>query len=557
VPTSRGGSKKRCARHEQTAYNVAVKPTIGFIGLGLMGRPMAHNVLKAGFPLIVHSRSAPPVDELVAAGARRAESPAGIARHATRIITMLPDTPDVERVLEGADGVFGAVQPGTILIDCSSISPAAAVRLATLAREAGAEMLDAPVSGGEIGAISGTLSIMCGGDAQAFDAVKPILDAMGNPERVIPVGDSGAGQITKVCNQIVIGGARGGQRSLHAGDQGRPRQGRHGLFGARHGPLRVGGHRPRDAPRVRPQVDPLKATPMQRMHLTTLLIAVMLLPLGSAGAQPGKKVFISADMEGISGISGSDQLSAAGSEYNRSRKMMADDVNAAIRGARRGGATEIVVNDSHGSMRNLRLEDLEPDVHLISHSFKKSGMMEGLDESFGAALFIGYHAKAGHPTGVFAHTGSGVVRDVRVNGQSLGEGGLNTMVAAWYGVPVVLVTGDDIAVAQVAEVATGAKTVAVKRAINPRAVELRPFRVVHQEIEDAAFAGVRGATRITPQRAASYRVEVQFQDVAIPEVAANLPTMERPAPDTIAFTSDAMPRAYTLIRLLYRYINPD
>ena len=274
-------------------------------------------------------------------------------------------------------------------------------------------------------------------------------------------------------------------------------------------------------------------------------------------AQGGKKVFISADMEGISGISASDQLSAAGAEYNRSRKLMADDVNAAVRGARRGGATEIVVNDSHGSMRNLRLEDLDPQVRLISHSFKKSGMMEGLDESFAAVVFVGYHAKAGHPAGVFAHTGSGVVRDVRVNGQSLGEGGLNTMVAAWYGVPVVAVTGDDVAVKQVAEVATLAKTVAVKRAINPRAVELRPFREVHGEIEEAVFAGVRDARKIPPQRAASYRVEVQFQDVSIPEVAQNLPAMERPSPDTIAFTSDAIPRAYTLIRLLYRYLNPD
>ena len=197
--------------------------------------------------------------------------------------------------------------------------------------------------------------------------------------------------------------------------------------------------------------------------------------LGPA-AHGGKKVFISADMEGISGISGADQLSAAGAEYGRSRKMMADDVNAAIRGARAGGATTVVVNDSHGSMRNLRLEDLEQGVHLISHSFKQSGMMEGLDESFDAVIFVGYHAKAGHPGGLFAHTGSGVVRDVRVNGQSLGEGGLNATVAAWYGVPVALVTGDDVAVKQVAEVATSAKIVAVKRAINPRAVELRPFR---------------------------------------------------------------------------------
>ena len=127
-------------------------------------------------------------------------------------------------------------------------------------------------------------------------------------------------------------------------------------------------------------------------------------------------------------------------------------------------------------------------------------MMEGLDESFDAVIFIGYHAKAGNPGGLFAHTGSGVVRDVRVNGESLGEGGLNTMVAAWYGVPVALVTGDDVAVKQVAEVATSAKTVAVKRAINPRAVELRPFAAVHGEIEEAAYLGVRDAKKFQQRR---------------------------------------------------------
>jgi 2-hydroxy-3-oxopropionate reductase len=181
--------------------------TVGFIGLGLMGKPMAKNLLKKGFPLVVHSRSAPPVDELVGAGATRATSPADVARRARRILTMLPDSPDVEQVLEGPDGIFQGLQPGTILIDSSSISPAVARRLAAAAAARGATMLDAPVSGGEIGAIGGTLSIMVGGDAAAFTEVRPILEAMGNPERIIRIGDAGAGQICKVCNQMVIGGA--------------------------------------------------------------------------------------------------------------------------------------------------------------------------------------------------------------------------------------------------------------------------------------------------------------------------------------------------------------
>lgn len=181
--------------------------TVGFIGLGLMGRPMAKNLLKAGYAVVAHSRSQGPVDDVVSAGAERANSPAEVARKATRIITMVPDSPDVERVLEGENGVFSAMQRGTILIDMSTIAPAVARRLAARAKALGATMLDAPVSGGEIGAVNASLSIMVGGDADAFATVKPILDSMGNAERVIRIGDSGAGQTCKVCNQMVIGGA--------------------------------------------------------------------------------------------------------------------------------------------------------------------------------------------------------------------------------------------------------------------------------------------------------------------------------------------------------------
>lgn len=295
---------------------------------------------------------------------------------------------------------------------------------------------------------------------------------------------------------------------------------------------------------------------MQKILLLGAVLFIQTLTPLHAQAAP-KKVFISADMEGISGVIGPDQLAAGGAEYDRSRLLMAGDVNAAIRGARAGGATRIVVNDSHGSMRNLRIEDLEDGVQLISHSFKRYGMMEGLDDSFDAAIFIGYHTRAGSPEGIFAHTGSGIVRDVRVNGKSLGEGGLNTLVASWYGVPVVLVTGDDAAVGEVGGIATGARKVAVKRAINPRAAELRPLADVHREIEGEAREAVAAAARLEYRRENAYIVEVQFNDLLIPQVAEILPEMERPAPDTIRFTVAEMPRAYALIRLLYRYIDPD
>jgi 2-hydroxy-3-oxopropionate reductase len=180
--------------------------TLGFIGLGVMGRPMALNLLKRGFSVVVFSRSRGPVDTVVAQGAARAESPADVARQATCVITMLPDGPDVEEVLTSPNGVFAGIRPGSVLIDMSTIAPATARRLAAAASAHEATMLDAPVSGGEIGAIDGTLSIMVGGDAQALERVRPVLAAMGNPERIIHIGESGAGQICKACNQLVIGG---------------------------------------------------------------------------------------------------------------------------------------------------------------------------------------------------------------------------------------------------------------------------------------------------------------------------------------------------------------
>jgi 2-hydroxy-3-oxopropionate reductase len=186
----------------------AMTETVGFIGLGLMGKPMAKHLVAKGYTLVVHNRSRPAVEELRAAGATAAAGPAAVARQATVVITMLPDTPDVEHVLTGPDSVLAGLQAGSIVIDMSSISPVATQRLAAQVSAAGGTMLDAPVSGGEIGAVNATLSIMVGGDAQALARVRPILACMGNPDRIVHVGTQpGSGQICKVCNQVAIGGA--------------------------------------------------------------------------------------------------------------------------------------------------------------------------------------------------------------------------------------------------------------------------------------------------------------------------------------------------------------
>jgi 2-hydroxy-3-oxopropionate reductase len=180
-----------------------VPEQVGFIGLGIMGRPMAGNLLKSGIPLVVHSRSTAGVDALVAQGATRADSPAAVAAACTVIITMLPDTPDVEGVLFGASGVREGATEGSLLIDMSSIDPLPTRAFAERLAAGGVDMLDAPVSGGERGAIDATLSIMVGGDEAAFQRAMPVFELLG--AKIVHVGPSGAGQITKACNQLVVG----------------------------------------------------------------------------------------------------------------------------------------------------------------------------------------------------------------------------------------------------------------------------------------------------------------------------------------------------------------
>jgi len=178
-------------------------PIIGFIGLGIMGKPMARNLIKAGYSLIAHNRSRGVVEELGKEGAQAATSPQEVATQSEVVITMLPDSPDVELVYTGEQGVFTGAKPGALLVDMSSISPVVARKLAAKADKLGCEMLDAPVSGGEAGAISGALSIMIGGKAHAVERAMPIFQVLG--KNIVHVGDAGAGQVTKAANQMVVG----------------------------------------------------------------------------------------------------------------------------------------------------------------------------------------------------------------------------------------------------------------------------------------------------------------------------------------------------------------
>jgi 2-hydroxy-3-oxopropionate reductase len=176
--------------------------TIGFIGLGIMGRPMARNLIKAGYPLVVHSRSRGPVDDLVKAGAKAASSPKDVASQCDVLITMLPNSPDVEQVALGKDGIIEGARNGLIFVDMSTISPIVSQKVGKALAAKGVKMLDGPVSGGEKGAIDAALSIMVGGEKATFDAVLPIFQAMGRT--ITLLGPLGFGGFTKLANQIIV-----------------------------------------------------------------------------------------------------------------------------------------------------------------------------------------------------------------------------------------------------------------------------------------------------------------------------------------------------------------
>jgi 2-hydroxy-3-oxopropionate reductase len=175
---------------------------VGFVGLGIMGKPMARNLMQAGYELVVHNRTMEKAEELASEGATAAGSPREVAKESGIVITMLPGPHEVEEVVAGEEGLLKEAKEGSLIVDMSTSSPVLARELAHAARKKGVRMLDAPVSGGDVGAERGTLSIMVGGAKQDFESAEPLFDVMG--ETVVHVGESGAGQVVKACNQIVV-----------------------------------------------------------------------------------------------------------------------------------------------------------------------------------------------------------------------------------------------------------------------------------------------------------------------------------------------------------------
>ena len=277
-------------------------------------------------------------------------------------------------------------------------------------------------------------------------------------------------------------------------------------------------------------------------------------PAAKSVAKPPLKIFISVDMEGISNIVHGDQTTPGTAEYADGRKWMAQDVNAAVEAALAAGATEVVVNDSHGSMRNIDPDDLHPRAVLISGSPKPLSMMQGIDGSFAACFLIGYHAKAGTADAILDHTISGsVVRHVKLNGVEMPELGLNAAIAGYYGVPVVLVTGDTAVCRQAGEVlGQDVATVAVKEAYGRLAAKLVPMAEARRMIADGVRAALGRLPGLKPFKPASpYRFELGYHVSAQADMGAMLlPKIERVDARTLAFVADDYIDGFRTLRAL-------
>lgn len=260
------------------------------------------------------------------------------------------------------------------------------------------------------------------------------------------------------------------------------------------------------------------------------------------------KIFISADMEGISGVATNMQLKKD-SEYNRFRKLMTADVNAAIEGAFQGGATEVVVADGHGNMSNILIEELDERARLISGNNRVMCQLEGLDESFAGIMFIGHHGREGGSSRtVINHSLAGIcVEEVNVNGQVVGETELNARVAGQFGVPAILVSGDDAYVAEVQSTLPNVVGAVTKRGIDRFAAELLPPKVAQQVIREQAEVAVRKASIIKPLKIEGpVTFDVTFKGTNQASMTTTIPVVESTGPKSIRFTCDDMVTAYKL-----------
>ena len=262
------------------------------------------------------------------------------------------------------------------------------------------------------------------------------------------------------------------------------------------------------------------------------------------------KVYISVDMEGVAGVTVGEQTFAGEREYERFRRLMTAEASAAVEGALAAGATEVIVNDSHGSMTNVLIEELHPAAKLISGCNKHLLQMEGIDQDFTAVMFIGYHQREGGGDGILSHTlRGGLVYEVRVQGRPVDEAAINAGIAGAFGVPVALIAGDDAVCRDVQELLPGVLSVPVKTAINRfTALSMTPERargLIRTQAEEAVRTAAAG--RLRPyQVAGPVRFEVDFKNTSPAMMSTILPGVERIGPRSIALESDDYLSAFKL-----------
>lgn len=269
--------------------------------------------------------------------------------------------------------------------------------------------------------------------------------------------------------------------------------------------------------------------------------------------QQNLKVYISVDMEGIAGVVNSEQTSSSGSDYGIARRWMTEEVNAAIRGAVEAGATEIVVNDSHGSMRNVIISELNPAAYLITGSPKPLSMMQGIDETFDAVILIGYHARAGSIDGVLDHTYSGgAVYSIKVNGMELSEAEQNALIAGCFDVPVVLVTGDQTVCEQAKKsLGEGIETAAVKEGIGRYAAKSLTPEKARELIQEKTKIALENRIKVKPLKLKPpYRFELNFLRSSMADAAVLIPQVKRTGPRSVMYETDDYIEGYKLFRAL-------
>ncbi len=300
---------------------------------------------------------------------------------------------------------------------------------------------------------------------------------------------------------------------------------------------------------------------MKKRSFMMLLSIVLLqiIPLGSTFSQDGLKVFISVDMEGVAGVAASDQVRVDGRDYHMARVWTTSEANAAIEGALDAGATEIVVNDSHGQMRNIIADELNPAARLITGSPKPLGMMQGIDDTFDAAVFIGYHARAGTIDGVLDHTYFGAaVYSLRINDLEVGESELNAFIAGHFGVPVVMIAGDRAVCEQVREIlGPNIITAEVKEGIGRTAANTLVPSEAQKKIREKTRIAIENRGEIEPFLLLSpYRFEIDFLYSYQAAAAELVPGVERIAARTVVYTQDDFIEGFRLFRALLSLARP-